>query len=112
MRKPSRRTALSLVAAVMLVATVAWASNTGARRSDPPYARALQPKLEALVNEMKVPGAVVVVRSEKLGNWSRKFGTRTLGGKHPVGIDDHIRIGSNTKTMTGTVVLQLVQEGK
>jgi D-alanyl-D-alanine carboxypeptidase len=112
MRKSNRRTALSLVAAVTLVATVAWAGDTGARRRDPPYARALQPKLEALVNEMRVPGAVVVVRSKELGDWTAKFGTRTLGGNQPVGIDDHVRIGSNTKTMTGTVVLQLVQEGK
>ena len=27
-------------------------------------------------------------------------------------IDDQLRIGSNTKTMTSTVILQLVQEGK
>ncbi len=27
-------------------------------------------------------------------------------------IDDYFRIGSNTKTMTSTVILQLVQEGK
>ena len=27
-------------------------------------------------------------------------------------VDDHFRIGSNTKTMTSTVILQLVQEGK
>ncbi|MDQ6853854.1 MAG: beta-lactamase family protein [Actinomycetota bacterium] len=112
MRKSGRRTALSLVAALTLVATVAWASDTGARRRDPPYARALQPKLEQLVKDMLVPGAVVVVRSEELGNWSTKFGTRTLGDKRPIGIDDHVRIGSNTKTMTGTVILQLVQEGK
>jgi D-alanyl-D-alanine carboxypeptidase len=26
-------------------------------------------------------------------------------------IDDHFRIGSNTKTMTSTVILQQVQEG-
>ena len=30
----------------------------------------------------------------------------------PMSIDDHFRIGSNTKTMTSTVILQLVQEGK
>jgi D-alanyl-D-alanine carboxypeptidase len=29
-----------------------------------------------------------------------------------VTLADHVRIGSNTKTWTGTVILQLVQEGK
>ena len=84
------------------------------RCSEPgtPYARSLRPKLEALVKEMLVPGAVVVVRSEKLGDWRATFGTQKRGGEQRVAVDDHIRIGSNTKTMTGTVVLQLVQEGK
>ena len=54
----------------------------------------------------------MVVRSEKLGDWTATFGTQKRGGEQRVAVDDHIRIGSNTKTMTGTVVLQLVQEGK
>jgi D-alanyl-D-alanine carboxypeptidase len=46
------------------------------------------------------------------GNWTRTFGTQTLGGSEPVTANDHLRIGSNTKTWTGTVILQLVQEGR
>ena len=30
----------------------------------------------------------------------------------PVTVDDHFRIGSITKTMTGTVLLQLAQDGQ
>jgi D-alanyl-D-alanine carboxypeptidase len=107
-----RRTVLALAVALALTATAGWTSDAHAPRREPPYARTLQPELDALVKEMLVPGAVVVVRSQKLGNWSTKFGTRTLGGAQPVGIDDHVRIGSITKTMTGTVILQLVQERK
>jgi D-alanyl-D-alanine carboxypeptidase len=53
----------------------------------------------------------VLVRSPELGDWSTAVGTRTWHGDEPVTVDDHVRIGSNTKTMTATVVLQLVQEG-
>src|SRR5262245_44088445 len=78
----------------------------------PAYATVLEPKLKQLAADLLVPGAVVVVRSSELGNWSMTYGNRTLGGHDPVGLGDHVRIGSNTKTWTGTVVLQLVQEGK
>jgi len=39
------------------------------------------------------------------------FGTRGIGSEDPVTIDNYCRIGSNTRTMTGTVLLQLVSEG-
>ncbi len=67
--------------------------------------------LQAKLDELKVPGAVVLVRSASHGEWSSAFGTRAIGGDERVTMDDHIRIGSNTKTMTGVVILQLVQEG-
>ncbi|MBS2019397.1 MAG: beta-lactamase family protein [Deltaproteobacteria bacterium] len=70
----------------------------------------LAAKLEATMKETLAPAAVVVVSSPH-GAWSRAWGTRELGGGAPVTVDDHFRIGSNTKTMTGTVVLQLVDEG-
>ena len=40
------------------------------------------------------------------------FGTRTWGTEEPMQAGDHFRIGSNTKTLTSTVILQLAQEGK
>ena len=40
------------------------------------------------------------------------YGKRGLDDPTPVTADDHIRIGSNTKTWTGTVILQMVEEGK
>jgi len=81
-------------------------------RRDPAYCRAMRPTLGALVEDLKVPGAVVLVRSAKLGNCFLTFGTRSLAGDRPIGLNDQFRIGSNTKTMTGTVILQLVQEHK
>ncbi|MCG2624385.1 beta-lactamase family protein [Arthrobacter sp. I2-34] len=74
-------------------------------------ARALQKTVRSLAAELMVPGAVVLVQTPA-GEFSYAYGTRTYRGTTPVGLADHIRIGSITKTWTGTVILQLVQEGK
>jgi CubicO group peptidase (beta-lactamase class C family) len=113
MRESFRRTVMALAVGLALVPTAArCGSSTSASSSEPAYARILRPELEAIVKEGAIPGAVVVVRSPTLGNWSAAFGIRRLGGTQPIGVDDYFRIASNTKTMTGTVILQLVQEGK
>jgi D-alanyl-D-alanine carboxypeptidase len=105
--------ALALMAAPAVVAAMAGCISTPSGGSaEPAYARGLQPKLQALFKDMAVPGAVVFVQSAELGNWSATFGTRRIGATEPLTVDDQYRIGSNTKTVTGTVVLQLVQEGK
>ncbi|WP_232662953.1 serine hydrolase domain-containing protein [Pseudonocardia sp. TRM90224] len=78
----------------------------------PGYATKLRPELEELVRDLLVTGAVVRVRSADLGDWTGAFGTRTFRGTDPVQPGDHVRIGSVTKTWTGTVVLQLVDEGR
>jgi len=70
----------------------------------------LRPIIEREMAKLLVPGAVVLLRNQE-EEYLRAFGTRTLGQNDPVTIDDNFRIGSNTKTMTGTVLLQLVQEG-
>ncbi len=80
-------------------------------RAEPAYAADLKVALDTIVDEMQVPCAVVLIRSESKGDWSGLCGTRRLDADDPVTIDDHFRVGSNTKTMTGTVVLQLVEEG-
>ena len=46
------------------------------------------------------------------GTLTSVHGSQTIEGAPPISIDDHFRIGSNTKTMTGTAILQLVEEGK
>ncbi|MEU8006350.1 serine hydrolase domain-containing protein [Catellatospora sp. NPDC049111] len=107
---------LSLVAA----ATVAGCGNVVERPATwrspapaaPAYATALDARLQAIMKDMRVPGAVVMITSPEKGDWTKAYGTRTVEGGGPVTVDDHFRIGSNTKTMTGTVLLQLVQEGK
>jgi D-alanyl-D-alanine carboxypeptidase len=73
--------------------------------------RALQKTVKSLAADLMVPGAVVLVKTPE-GDFSYAYGTRTYRGSGPVSVADHIRIGSITKTWTGTVILQLVQEGR
>ncbi len=72
--------------------------------------QAMQDTVEQSAKEMLVPGAVVILRTPK-GNCDITYGVTTYGGTVPTGFDQHLRVGSNTKTWTGTVVLQQVQEG-
>ena len=88
------------------------APSAAAAPPAPAYAAALQPQLEQQVRDMLVTGALVSVRSPELGDWTTTIGTRTYRGADPVQVADHVRIGSVTKTWTGTVVLQLVDEGR
>ena len=66
--------------------------------------------VERLAKEMLVPGAVVILRTPN-GNFTTTYGVTTYRGTVPTSFEQHVRVGSNTKTWTGTVILQQVQEG-
>ena len=105
------RTTLVFVVALSLVGSgVASAAPSGTTKQG--FCTTMRPKLGALVKDLTAPGAVVLVRSPTIGDCFLSFGARTLSGHSRIGRNDQFRIGSNTKTMTGTVILQLVQEGK
>ena len=78
----------------------------------PAYASTLQPQIEEQMTNLRVPGALVYVDVPGQGTWSQAFGTGNIEGDTPITPNDHFRIGSNTKTFTGTVILQLMDEGK
>jgi D-alanyl-D-alanine carboxypeptidase len=93
-------------------ASTATSGTSAAAPSEPAYAAAVREKVTAAMTANVIPGAVVQISSPSQGFWTGTFGTGTLGLEVPPTLDDHIRAGSITKTMTSTVVLQLVQEGK
>ncbi|WP_189249497.1 serine hydrolase, partial [Streptosporangium pseudovulgare] len=73
-----------------------------------------RPELQKILQEMVDSGLVGVslrVRDER-GEWVGAAGASELGGAEAPPADGHVRIGSNTKTFTATVVLQLVAEGR
>ncbi len=116
----SRRAVAAIALAVALIVASCSSSSdddtpaaTSAPRSKPPaYATALQTEIPQLMEANAIPGVVLLIRSRDEGNWSSAFGTKAIGADEPITLDDYLRIGSNTKTMTATVILQLVQEGK
>lgn len=125
MRSTPRATLLTAVMAVMLLATgvactsdVDWVApaldasgeSSSATGFDPEVAIELEQVVTETMEELAVPGAVVLVSTPD-GEWFEAFGTRTVDGDDPVTVDDHFRVGSNTKTVTGTVILQLADEG-
>ncbi|GIH21613.1 serine hydrolase domain-containing protein [Rugosimonospora africana] len=73
-----------------------------------------RPKLQKAIEEIVESGFVGVslrVHDER-GEWAGSAGAAELGGTAKPPINGHVRIGSNTKTFTATLVLQLVAEGK
>ncbi|WIX89966.1 serine hydrolase domain-containing protein [Amycolatopsis sp. DG1A-15b] len=93
---------------VLAVAGLLGATVTTAE-AGPPRNGALQEKLDALVGQF--PAALASVsrggRTESL-----VAGSARLGSRVPVPAGGRVRAGSNTKTFTAVVVLQLVAEGK
>ncbi|MEV5282985.1 serine hydrolase domain-containing protein [Streptomyces sp. NPDC051993] len=72
----------------------------------------VQSSLNALVKDDGLPAALASVkgRDGRTHTFSAGVGNLATGAKVPV--DGQVRIGSNTKTFTAVVVLQLVAEGK
>ena len=123
-----RLTTKTMVAAAALVAALTLSACTGPTDSTTPTATpaadgakaptlkpfdkdAVTAVFEKNAKSLGQPGAVMLIRTPK-GEFTATYGVTSPGGSTPVSVDDHIRIGSNTKTWTGTVILQLVQEGK
>ncbi len=88
------------------------AAGTKKGGGTPAYGTKLQTLIPEAMKANAIPGVVVQIESPSKGNWSSTFGTAELGKQVPMSLRDHFRIGSNTKTMTSTVILQLVEEGK
>jgi D-alanyl-D-alanine carboxypeptidase len=86
------------------------AATTSARTHRPGYAGTLQRQIPQVMKANAIPGVTVLIKSPSRGNWSQTFGTAVLGKHVPMSLRNSFRIGSNTKTMTSTVILQLVQE--
>ncbi|MBB2900998.1 D-alanyl-D-alanine carboxypeptidase [Kineococcus radiotolerans] len=126
--RPARRTA-ALAAALLSTALIGTAATAGAA---PPTATgatgaatttsaaagthhrspAVQRSLDALVRDDGLPGALAAVRERSGRVTDYTAGVRDVVSGKPIQPDSRIRIASNTKTFTATVVLQLVGEGE
>ncbi|MFE4621273.1 serine hydrolase domain-containing protein [Streptomyces sp. NPDC056747] len=98
--------AAAMAVAVMTTGALAPSPATAAARPD-----AVQQGLNALVRDGQ-PAALASVedRAGRTRTYTAGVGDLATGAKVPK--DGQVRIGSNTKTFTAVVVLQLVAEGK
>ncbi|WP_328925375.1 beta-lactamase family protein [Streptomyces sp. NBC_00190] len=73
-----------------------------------------RPELQEVIEEMAASGftGVTMRVHDERGEWVGSAGVRELGATATPPTNGHVRIGSNTKTFTATVVLQLVAEGR
>lgn len=78
---------------------------------DAEAAAALEAAAVAGWAQTSAAGAVVAVQGPG-GTWSKAYGLADPGNGVPMATDTHQRIGSVTKTFTGTLVLQLAEAGK
>jgi D-alanyl-D-alanine carboxypeptidase len=70
----------------------------------------LQEIIDGLVDG-GITGVQLRLRDER-GEWTGTAGASELGGTEAPAAEGHYRVGSNTKTFTAAVVLQLVAEGR
>ncbi|WP_328394346.1 serine hydrolase domain-containing protein [Nocardia sp. NBC_00416] len=90
------------------------AAATDSRSAPEAAAGQERPELQKAIDEIVdygFTGITLRVHDER-GQWAGSAGVAELGGTAKPPIDGHVRIGSNTKTFTATLVLQLVGEGK
>lgn len=74
-------------------------------------AKAFQAVVDGAAAKLKVPGAMVLLRTPQ-GEFTAPYGTTQLGAQTPPTADTHFRIASNTKTMTAALIVLLAQDGK
>ena len=68
--------------------------------------------LRESIQELKIPGAVMMVETPQGQVWTYRAGVRRIGSRKPMGNNLKFRIGSITKTFVASVILMLVHEGK
>src|SRR5215471_18401681 len=78
----------------------------------PPFVAKLKPLLEARMQQLRIPGAIVYVDDPGQGSWATGLGIGNLATRVPMQVNNFMRIASITKTFTATVILQLVDQHK
>jgi len=97
---------------LLLVALLAISCDSNGNSSlDPELTRKLEQILSDNMEEFGIPGAVVGVWIPGEGSLIIEEGFSDLENKTVINKNDHIRIGSITKSFTVTAILQLVDEG-
>ena len=105
-----RAAAVLLVALAIRPAVVLAEPAQVGSRTEPSYAAQLRPLLLQDLKATRTPGALVYIDDPERGRWSVALGSGDDSGT-PLELRSHMRIGSVTKTLTATAVLQLADRG-
>ncbi len=100
---------------ILLFAVLSVISCKKENDADPnqPLLDQMQDVTDSIIKNTRVPGIVALVVDHKRSiDWLYAAGVSDIPNKVPMNGNYTFRIGSNTKTMTGTVLLQLVDERK
>ena len=95
-------------------AASARGASDAARGVDPRLAHELQKVLRTALRDPSVhaPGAILHVRSPRLGRWTGAAGLGQVTPAVPMRVGDRFRAGSILKPFVSTVLLQLVERGR
>lgn len=106
MNRTTRRWFTSVAGSVVLALAAGTTAPAVAAPDDHAATKAVLDRYQAQAG----PGAAVYA-GDAGGTWTLSTGTARIGQNRPLTATDHFRIGSQTKTFTAAVVLQLVDEG-
>lgn len=103
-----------MVRRFIAIAVVLGLTSTAApiASAEPTLEQRLDSAVTAKLAEMGAPGVIVGISVPGDIDYVRAFGSADLATGAPMVVDDHMRIGSVTKTFSGTAVLQLVDQGR
>jgi D-alanyl-D-alanine carboxypeptidase len=93
----------------LLAATLTTAVPAAA---EPSLEATLLPVVTGQMATMGIPGVIVSVQTPDGRSWQAALVVSDVVTRTPMDVADHVRIGSITKSMTATVILQLAQEGR
>lgn len=99
-----------ILAVIVVLALSLWGAPTAT--AEPDIDQRLDAAITAKLTEMGAPGAIVGISVPGGIDYVRAFGVADTATGEPMSVDDHMRIGSVTKTFTGTAILQLVDQGR
>jgi D-alanyl-D-alanine carboxypeptidase len=98
------------------LALTGWCGASTPAPASPSFPPATTAAIDAAITTtlatFKAPGAIVGISIPGRGTYVVAKGMADVATGEPMQVDDHMRIGSVTKTFTITVLLQLVAEGK
>lgn len=116
--RTARRRSISAAAFTVLALLASTSCGSSTPKSTPSenltpeFSKTLEPLIAAKLKELRVPGAIILVDVPGQGEWSTGIGVSDEKKGRRIQPADHMRIGSVAKTLTATLILQLVDENK